>query len=148
MNSKSGLNGALIKSKYETSKIVNKQNNSLPLYKKIEEMISSGKKDTGRLHHILDALKQGKSLYHSDKQYLDDCLSSVLQSSDSYKKFKYETSKIVNKQNNSLPLYKKIEEMISSGKKDTGRLHHILDALKQGKSLYHSDKQYLGRLSL
>ena len=127
----------------KSQKPVNKQNNSLPLYKKIEEMISSGKKDTGRLYHILDALKQGKYLYRSDEKYLDECLSSLQLDADSYEQYQYEIAKPVNKQNNSLPLYKKIEEMISSGKKDTGRLYHILDALKQGKYLYRSDEKYL-----
>ena len=80
MNSKSGQNRALTKSKYETSKIVNKQDDSLPLYKKIEEMISTGKKDTGRLHHILSTLKENKFLYKSDKQYLEDCIPNSFDS--------------------------------------------------------------------
>ena len=89
MNYNSNSSSALIKSRSKTSKIVNKVDDSLPLYKKIEEIISTGKKDTGRLHHILSTLKENKFLYKSDQQYLDECL---LDFSDSEKKIQF-TSK-------------------------------------------------------
>ena len=86
MNSKSNSSRALTKSTSKTSKIMNKTDDYLPIYKKIEEIISTGKKDTGRLHHILSTLKENKFLYKSDQQYLDECL---LDFSDSEKKFQF-----------------------------------------------------------
>ena len=73
MNSNSDIR-ALTKNKSEpSSKPSARQENSLHIYKKIEEIIDTGKKDTGRLYHILNTLKQGKVFYKSDRQYLDDC---------------------------------------------------------------------------
>ena len=75
MNSKSNRSRILTKNISETSsKTADRQEDSLSLYKKIEEIINIGKKDTGRLSHILNTLKQDKILYKSDRQYLDDCL--------------------------------------------------------------------------
>ena len=81
MNSKPNKSGILIKNKPAiSSKIMDMQEDSLPIYKTIKEIINSGEKDTGRLYHILNALKQDKPLYKSDRQYLDDCILDFLDS--------------------------------------------------------------------
>jgi len=39
----------------------------------------------------------------------------------------------------------KVDALIDSGKSDIGRLYHILEFLKNNKSLYRSDQIYLER---
>jgi hypothetical protein len=41
-------------------------------------LIDSKKGDAGRLGHILETLKDGKSLYNSDKKYLDSLISTYI----------------------------------------------------------------------
>ncbi|GKS66530.1 hypothetical protein YTPLAS73_00770 [Nitrosarchaeum sp.] len=70
--------------------------NAIQLYKKIELLIENKIEDPGRLNHILITLKQGKPLYNSDKNFLNKCLSIVLEVTNE----KNTTSKI-------LPVYQK-----------------------------------------
>ena len=58
MNSSSNRIEGMTKNKPNSLK---NKNSSLPLYQKIEEIINAGKKDTGRLYHILNSLKEGKA---------------------------------------------------------------------------------------
>jgi len=47
----------------------------------VNYLIESKKGDAGRLNFILSALQDGKSLYNSDKKYLDSLISTYLGSS-------------------------------------------------------------------
>jgi hypothetical protein len=95
----------------------------------VEKMMASGKGDPGRLQHILTVLSQGRQLYQSDQKYIDEKFSQEIGLQES---LKVEESILV-----------KIQKLISSGAGDTGRLQFILEFLKQGKTLYKSDQQYL-----
>lgn len=46
------------------------------LVKSVQDFIDSGKGDRGKLEYILEALKEGKSLYSSDQKYLEELLQS------------------------------------------------------------------------
>ena len=87
MNSKPGESNYMTKNKSRFSSVSSDTKDTLPLYKQIQEIIDTGKKDTGRLYHILNSLKQGKFIYKSDRQYLDECLSEH----QSKKKIPYST---------------------------------------------------------
>ena len=95
----------------------------------VEKLITSGKGDPGRLQHILTVMREGRQLYHSDQKYLDEKFSQEIGLQE---KLKVEESILV-----------KIQKLISSGAGDTGRLQFILEFLKQGKTLYKTDQQYL-----
>ena len=45
------------------------------LIKSIQELINSGKGDTGRLRYILHTIQNGKNLYNSDRKYLEKLFS-------------------------------------------------------------------------
>ena len=45
-----------------------------------------------------------------------------------------------------LSLEELVQELITDGKGDTGRLEHILSTLKKGQSLYASDQEYFQKL--
>ena len=45
-------------------------------------LIDSKKGDIGRLGYILSALQDGKSLYNSDKKYLDSLIATYIRRSD------------------------------------------------------------------
>jgi hypothetical protein len=47
----------------------------------VNYLIDSKKGDLGRLSYILSTLQDGKSLYNSDKKYLDSLISTYLESS-------------------------------------------------------------------
>jgi hypothetical protein len=47
----------------------------------VNYLIDSKKGDVGRLNYILSALQDGKSLYNSDKRYLDSLISTYVGSS-------------------------------------------------------------------
>ena len=48
--------------------------------KSIEKLIDSNIGDKGRLEHIKESISQGKTLYNSDKKYLDSLLSTRTES--------------------------------------------------------------------
>ena len=51
------------------------------LIENVMYLIDSKKGDVGRLNYILSALQDGKSLYNSDKKYLDSLISTYMSSS-------------------------------------------------------------------
>lgn len=51
------------------------------LIENVMYLIDSKKGDVGRLNYILSALQDGKSLYNSDKKYLDSLISAYMSSS-------------------------------------------------------------------
>ena len=53
---------------------------SSDLIKSVIYLIESGKGDVGRLNYILNVLQDGKSLFASDKKYLDTLISSYIDS--------------------------------------------------------------------
>ncbi|HSB84468.1 MAG TPA: chromosome segregation protein SMC [Nitrosarchaeum sp.] len=97
---------------------------------KIQDLIETNNGDVGRLYHILEFLKQDKSLYQSDQKYLENKLSSSFIIINDEKP----------EENQILP---KIQTLINLGSGDPGRLQHIYDVLSKNKALYHSDQVYL-----
>ena len=53
---------------------------SSDLIKFVVYLIESGKGDVGRLNYILNALQDGKTLFASDKKYLDTLISTYIDS--------------------------------------------------------------------
>ena len=98
---------------------------------KIQELIDSNSGDTGRLNHIIDFINNEKPLYKTDKIYLEKKLNS---------KVVIPAKKIIPKEENTVNKIKKLMEL---GEGDPGRLEHITIMLKNEKTLYQSDKQYL-----
>ena len=49
----------------------------------IQSLIDSGKGDVGRLEHIIQAIKEGKKLYDSDKKYVESILDTQVSSTES-----------------------------------------------------------------
>ena len=96
---------------------------------KIGNLIDSGNGDAGRLYHILECLKNNKTLYHSDQVYLENKLNSSFSTEEEYLNESDDLSKI--------------QQLIDDGKGDPGRLQHIYDMLANNKPLYHSDIVYL-----
>jgi len=96
---------------------------------KVDDLIDSGKGDAGRLYHILEFLKNNKSLYRSDRIYLERKLNSSFSVQDEPEI-----------ENDLLP---KIKKLIDTGNGDAGRLQYIYDAIANNKSLYRSDSLYL-----
>jgi ribosome assembly protein YihI (activator of Der GTPase) len=95
----------------------------------VEKLLVTGNGDPGRLTYILNLLKQNRPLYNSDQKYLD---AKFAQELGMQEKLKVEDD-----------ILTKIQKLVSSGNGDTGRLQFILEFLKQGKTLYRSDQQYL-----
>ena len=87
----------------------------------VQSLIDSGNGDPGRLYHILECLKNNKTLYHSDQNYLEKKLESSFSLED---KPEPATGSDV------LP---KIQELINSGIGDPGRLQHIYDMISVTK---------------
>ena len=94
---------------------------------KVENLINTEKGDPGRLYHIQEFLKNGKSLYNSDKIYLENMLNSSFSVEEHMEN----------------PLLSKTQELIDSGNGDLGRLQHIYEMLEKNKPLYNSDQVYL-----
>ncbi|MDG7050733.1 MAG: hypothetical protein JRZ94_05985, partial [Nitrososphaerota archaeon] len=95
----------------------------------VEKLLLTGNGDPGRLTYILNLLKQNRPLYNSDQKYID---AKFAQELGMQEKLKVEDDTLT-----------KIQKLVSSGNGDTGRLQFILEFLKQGKTLYRSDQQYL-----
>ena len=95
----------------------------------VEKLAALGKGDPGRLAHILTILNEGRQLYNSDKKYLDEKFAQEIGLQQSLKVEE--------------DILTKTQKLISSGAGDTGRLQFILEFLKQGKTLYKTDQQYL-----
>lgn len=97
---------------------------------RVEQIIDTGKGDPGRLYHILESLKNNKTLFHSDQVYLESKLNSEFSINDEPKHLPKD-------------LLEQISFMIDTGKGDQGRLQHIHDMILNNKTLYHSDQKYL-----
>jgi len=95
----------------------------------VEKLIASGRGDLGRLRHILNMLNGNRGLYNSDQKYIDAILADEI---GAHKKMPVDND-----------LTTKIQNLISSGLGDTGRLQFILECIHLGKTLYKSDKAYL-----
>lgn len=96
----------------------------------VEDLIKSGNGDTGRLTFILECLKNQKPLFKSDKMYLENKISN-------YAIVTKPTQRI---ESNLLSSITKLLELHIG---EPGRLHHIYDAINNGKHLFNSDRQYL-----
>ena len=72
-----------------------------PIPEQIKKLIKIGKGDPGRLEHILDMLKKEKTLYQSDKQYLEKKFGIII--IEKLKK-KLTSNKIKNKAKNTSEL--------------------------------------------
>jgi len=103
----------------------------IEIIEKVKSLIDTGNGDAGRLHHILEYLKNNRPLYRSDQIYLEGKLNF---------KFFIENDDSIYEENELLP---KIQQIIYSGNGDPGRLQHIYDMLLNNKSLYNSDAAYL-----
>ncbi len=100
------------------------------IIRKIQNLIDNNNGDAGRLYHILECLKQDKSLYHSDQTYLENKLNGSFM--------------IVNEEKPiENPVLSKIQSLINSGSGDPGRLQYIYDKISLNKPLFNSDKVYL-----
>jgi len=119
----------LLKNELETVN-TQEQITKTQIINKIQELIDTNNGDVGRLYHILEFLKQDKSLYRSDQKYLENklCKSFIITSDK-----KPEENQILSK----------IQTLINLGNGDPGRLQHIYDILSKNKPLYHSDQVYL-----
>ena len=96
----------------------------------IQYLISSSNGDTGRLSHILDTIKNKKTLYQSDQNFLENKLGANVS-------LRAEEKPPENK------ILSEIQDMIDNVVGDPMRLRHIYDTISKGKQLYHSDQQYL-----
>jgi predicted nucleic acid-binding Zn-ribbon protein len=95
----------------------------------VEKLITSGKGDTSRLHHILMSLKAGKKLFFSDQKYLDGKLAQEIG--------------LVQKPKVNLNLLERVQTLIELGAGDSGRLRFIHEMLRKGRHLYKTDTLYL-----
>jgi len=96
---------------------------------KIEALIDTANEDDGRLNHILEFLKNNKTLYYSDQVYLENKLNAL-----------FSVKEEPLQENIFLP---KIQQLIDSGGGDPGRLQHIYEMLAKNRPLYYSDQVYL-----
>ncbi|MDH3657567.1 MAG: hypothetical protein OEM77_05470, partial [Nitrosopumilus sp.] len=96
---------------------------------RIDQLIDAGRGDAGRLDNIRESLRNNKTLFNSDTQYLEKLLESSIV-------FRYEEPP-------PSPLLPHVKKLIDSGSGDHGRLQSIYDSLLKGKSLYQSDSNYL-----
>jgi len=87
----------------------------------IQKIIEEGDGDTGRLNFIKECLENQKSLFKSDRKYLEGKLVTMmpLQTSDPI----------------SEDLLMSIRELMELGKGDYGRLGHIYATIEKGKKL-------------
>ena len=88
---------------------------------KIEKLIDENSRDIGRLEHIVDFLKKKKSLYNTDRMYLESKINAEIIFEE----------KIIKKVSES----EQIKKLTDSGKGDPGRLEHIQIMLKKNKKL-------------
>ncbi len=96
----------------------------------IKYLIADSNGDTGRLAHILETIKNKKTLYQSDQNFLENKLGATFSLED-------EENPPENK------IRSKIKDLINNTVGDPMRLKHIYDTISNGKQLYLSDHQYL-----
>jgi predicted nucleic acid-binding Zn-ribbon protein len=95
----------------------------------VEKLITAGKGDPSRLHHILMSLRAGKKLFFSDQRYLDSRLAQEIG--------------LVQKPKVNLNLLDRVQNLIDLGAGDSGRLRFIHEMLRKGRHLYKTDIRYL-----
>jgi len=86
------------------------------LIKKIQSLVNDGKGDLGRLQHILNSLKQGKTLFSSDKQYLDSLLEKYPTKESQQPQTEEKPSEIQELRKKIQELEKKVEKKSESEK--------------------------------
>ena len=104
------------------------------LIERINQLLSSNLGDAGRLNHLLDSLRNNKSLTNSDSVYLDSKIKqlSTVPSAipPKYDKLTAESIDI-------------LSNLIELEFGDSDRLRYILHTIKQGKTLFSIDNNYL-----
>jgi hypothetical protein len=100
------------------------------IVRKIQSLIDTNNGDVGRLYHILECLKQHKSLYRSDQLYLENKINGPFMIVDDEKPMEN-------------PILSRIQSLINSGSGDPGRLQYIYDKISLNKPLFNSDQVYL-----
>ena len=96
----------------------------------IQYLVETSNGDTGRLTHILEAIKNKKKLYQSDQNFLENKLGVSFSLEE---KQKPPENKILSK----------IQNLINLEVGDPMRLKHIYDTISKNKPLDISDQQYL-----
>ena len=96
----------------------------------IKYLIAESNGDAGRLSHILATIKNKKTLYQSDQNFLENKLGATFSLEDEEKP---PENKILSK----------IKDLINNTVGDPMRLKHIYDTISNGEQLYVSDQQYL-----
>ena len=104
------------------------------LIERINQLLSSNVGDAGRLNHLLDSLRNNKSLTNSDSVYLD---SKIKQLSSTPFDIPPKYDKLTAE---SIDMLSKLIELEFG---DADRLRYILHTIKQGKTLFSIDKNYL-----
>ncbi|MDH5463941.1 MAG: hypothetical protein OEW49_06490, partial [Nitrosopumilus sp.] len=98
---------------------------------RIGQLIDTGRGDPSRLDNIRESLRNNKTLFTSDKLYVEKLLDSSID--------------FTRKESPQHPLLPHVKKLIDSNSGDLGRLQYIYDALLHGKSLYESDHNYIQR---
>ncbi len=93
----------------------------------IQYLIASSNGDTGRLSHILETIKNKRTLYQSDQNFLENKLGTTFS-------LESEEKPTENK------ILSKIKDLINNAVGDPMRLKHIYDMISNGKKLYLSDQ--------
>jgi len=100
--------------------------------------------DKSRLNSIKDALKEGRTVYESDKNYLKD-LNQQLKSSDIEKIYLSEENS--SRETNSEKLLKLIKKLQQEEIGNPEKLESITNSLNAGKSLSEEENDYLNQKS-
>ncbi|MDH5569784.1 MAG: hypothetical protein OEX98_08355, partial [Nitrosopumilus sp.] len=98
---------------------------------RIDQLIDAGIGDPSRLDNIRESLRQNKTLFTSDRLYVEKLLDSSIT--------------FTHKESSQNPLLSDVQKLIDTGSGDHGRLQSIYAALLQGRSLYQSDYNYVQR---
>ena len=98
---------------------------STELVDSIKSLIENGKGDSARLEYIIEAIKQGKKLYDSDRKYVDSLLET---------KSNQNETKPSNDEENSV-------DLSSYHPDDRGEISKILDQLEPGEKVLLVAKQ-------
>jgi ribosome assembly protein YihI (activator of Der GTPase) len=96
----------------------------------IQYLVETSNGDTGRLTHILEAIKNKRKLYQSDQNFLENKLGTSFSLEE---KENPPENKILSK----------IQNLINLKVGDPMRLKHIYDTISKNKPLDISDQQYL-----
>ena len=100
--------------------------------------------DKSRLNSIKDVLKEGRTVYESDKNYLKD-LNQQLKSSDTEEIYLSEENS--SRETNSEKLLNLIKKLQQEEIGNHEKLESITNSLNAGKSLYEEENDYLNQKS-